>query len=209
MLTSVYIDGFNLYYGAVKRTPFKWLDLRRMIERVFPNDDIREIHYFTALVQSFPVNPGAPERQQIYWRALRTIRGLHMQEGAFRTRTIRRPLVESPEEQPIFVAVRHPEEKKSDVNLATRLVADAAQNKFEQAVVLSNDSDFSTALQCVRDEFGKHVVLLSPNESDDPHVDLKNSANSVRRLRRSTLASSQFADRIRDQKGEFSKPGSW
>ncbi len=24
--TNFYIDGFNLYYGAVKGTPYKWLD---------------------------------------------------------------------------------------------------------------------------------------------------------------------------------------
>lgn len=26
MRTNVYIDGFNLYYGAVKDTKFKWLN---------------------------------------------------------------------------------------------------------------------------------------------------------------------------------------
>ena len=26
MRTQVYVDGFNLYYGALKDTPFKWLD---------------------------------------------------------------------------------------------------------------------------------------------------------------------------------------
>lgn len=25
--TYVYVDGFNLYFGALKRTPFKWFDL--------------------------------------------------------------------------------------------------------------------------------------------------------------------------------------
>lgn len=30
----VYIDGFNLYYGAVKDTPDKWLDLHRMCAMV-------------------------------------------------------------------------------------------------------------------------------------------------------------------------------
>ena len=28
MRTYIYIDGFNFYYGAVKGTPFKWLDFR-------------------------------------------------------------------------------------------------------------------------------------------------------------------------------------
>jgi hypothetical protein len=26
-MALVYIDGFNLYYGAVKGSPYKWLDL--------------------------------------------------------------------------------------------------------------------------------------------------------------------------------------
>ena len=27
MRTFVYVDGFNLYYGALKRSSWKWLDL--------------------------------------------------------------------------------------------------------------------------------------------------------------------------------------
>ena len=30
MRTRVYVDGLNLYYGAVKGTPFKWLDPVRL-----------------------------------------------------------------------------------------------------------------------------------------------------------------------------------
>jgi hypothetical protein len=28
--TNVYVDGFNLYYGCLKGTPYKWLDLDAM-----------------------------------------------------------------------------------------------------------------------------------------------------------------------------------
>tara|TARA_R110002072_G_scaffold29206_4_gene92759 strand:- start:564 stop:863 length:300 start_codon:yes stop_codon:yes gene_type:complete len=31
MRTCVYVDGFNLYYGALKRTPYKWLDLAALM----------------------------------------------------------------------------------------------------------------------------------------------------------------------------------
>jgi hypothetical protein len=51
MRTNVYVDGFNLYYGAVKGTPYKWLDIRRMCELIFPKNEIAEIHYCTAIVQ--------------------------------------------------------------------------------------------------------------------------------------------------------------
>ena len=54
MRTNVYVDGFNLYYGAVKGTPYKWLDLRKCCELVFPRNEIHEIHYCTAIVKDAP-----------------------------------------------------------------------------------------------------------------------------------------------------------
>jgi len=27
--TVIYIDGFNLYYGALRGTPYKWLDIEK------------------------------------------------------------------------------------------------------------------------------------------------------------------------------------
>ena len=27
--TNVYIDAFNLYYGCLHKTPYRWLDLNR------------------------------------------------------------------------------------------------------------------------------------------------------------------------------------
>jgi hypothetical protein len=32
--TRVYIDGYNLYYGCLKHSPDKWLDVRALIERI-------------------------------------------------------------------------------------------------------------------------------------------------------------------------------
>ena len=46
----VYIDGFNLYYGAVKDGPNKWLNLDRYFRMLLPNDDIQRIRYFTAKI---------------------------------------------------------------------------------------------------------------------------------------------------------------
>jgi hypothetical protein len=36
LITNLYVDGFNLYYRAVRGTPFKWLDLRKLGEALFP-----------------------------------------------------------------------------------------------------------------------------------------------------------------------------
>ena len=41
--TYVYIDGFNLYHGALKRTPYKWLDVAKLCQVVLPNDKVASI----------------------------------------------------------------------------------------------------------------------------------------------------------------------
>jgi hypothetical protein len=48
--TYVYIDGFNLYYGALRKTRYKWLDLAKFCQTILPNDYIVAIKYFTAKV---------------------------------------------------------------------------------------------------------------------------------------------------------------
>ena len=51
MRAIVYIDSFNLYYGAVKGTPHKWLDLKHLCQKLLePHNRIVAIKYFTARV---------------------------------------------------------------------------------------------------------------------------------------------------------------
>ena len=48
MITNVYIDGFNLYYGLLKGTSYKWLDLERFCDQLLPRNTVQKIYYFTA-----------------------------------------------------------------------------------------------------------------------------------------------------------------
>ena len=73
MTTNVYIDGFNLYYGAMKGTSNKWLDLEALCHRLLPSDEIKRIRYFTAKVSARPGDPQQPQRQQTYLRALESL----------------------------------------------------------------------------------------------------------------------------------------
>ena len=96
MRTSVYVDGFNLYYGAVKGTPFKWLDPVKLANRVLPaGHDIDKLHYFTARVSGV-VDPGSPARQQTYLSALGTLPEVDVHFGNFLAKTIWRPLTNLP-----------------------------------------------------------------------------------------------------------------
>ena len=67
--TIIYIDGFNLFYGAVKGTQYKWLDVSKLAELLLPRHEITQIHYFTALVKARPNNPQQVQRQELYLRA--------------------------------------------------------------------------------------------------------------------------------------------
>ena len=71
--TNVYVDGFNLYYGAAKDTLYKWVNLADLCLQVMPGLTLNRIRYFTALVKPRPSNPQIRLRQEIYIRALETL----------------------------------------------------------------------------------------------------------------------------------------
>ncbi len=137
MATNVYVDAFNLYYGSLKGTPYRWLDLGTLCTRLLPKDRINRIRYFTATVSARPDNPDAPQRQQVYLRALETIPDLSIHYGHYLTHVTRMPLANPPQRGARTVKVVKTEEKGSDVNLATYLLLDAFQRDCKVAVVIS------------------------------------------------------------------------
>ena len=94
--THVYVDGFNLYYGAVRRTRFKWLDLVKLAYQFLPPDhSVERLRYFTARV-SGARDPGAPARQQKYLSALATLPPVEIHYGDFLAKPLWRPLLNLP-----------------------------------------------------------------------------------------------------------------
>jgi hypothetical protein len=95
MRTSIYIDGFNLYYGAVKGTPYKWLDFKAVFAMLLqPHHQITAINYFTAQV-SGKRDPQQPIRQQTYWRALQaSTPEFRLVKGSFLTHTVKAPVAQ-------------------------------------------------------------------------------------------------------------------
>ena len=66
MKTFVNIDGLNLYFGAVKRTPYKVLDLSKLCQLLLLHHQIQQINSYTAKVKARPGDPGQPVRQQTH-----------------------------------------------------------------------------------------------------------------------------------------------
>ena len=91
--TRVYVDGFNLYCGAVKETPFKWLN-PVLLSRppLLPAHTIDRLLHFTACLSGIS-DPGAPTRQQTHFDALRAPPEVEVHFGNFLASINWRPTV--------------------------------------------------------------------------------------------------------------------
>jgi hypothetical protein len=65
MKTFVYVDGFNLYYGLLRGTAFKWLDLYGLFQDhvLGAAARVEKVRYYTAPVKgSASDDPKSPQR---------------------------------------------------------------------------------------------------------------------------------------------------
>ncbi|MFD2854517.1 NYN domain-containing protein [Seohaeicola zhoushanensis] len=207
MRACVYIDGFNLYYRALKGTRFKWLDVHALAaELLDPSDTIEAIRYFTADVSPRAGDAGAPQRQQAYMRALRTLPNLSVHKGRFLPKEKTRPLVG---QEHIFVRVHDTEEKGSDVNLATHLLYDAFRERFDVALVLSQDTDLIEPLRVVTQDL-KKVVGVGWLDASRPGKKHRAVTSFIRHANPSILGRCQFPDPVIGKGGvRFPKPLEW
>ena len=207
MRTFVYVDGFNLYYGALKGTRWKWLDLPALFEKVLqPHHDILKVKYFTARLSGTATDPSIPQYQDAYLRALRGYRPqVEVYFGHFLSHKVRAPLAQPVGNQRTAEIVRT-EEKASDVNLAVHLLNDSWLDTYDCAVVVSNDSDLAEAMRLVRKHHARRIGLITPG-SARPSRQLIAHADFSRRTRSNALQLSQLPDPIPGT--SIRKPAHW
>ena len=210
----LYIDGFNLYYSAVKGTSLRWLNPHALVARVFPRNQILGTKYFTASVSPLPGNLDQPVRQAIYWRALQTLPNFEIIKGDFRTRKVRATVVYPP---PKTIEVFKTEVKGSDVNLATHLLFDGFSSRYDCAIVVSGDSDLVTPIRVVRDELKRPIGVLNPQRISGVNprpirksAGLREASSFYRNgISWAQLEESQFSLVLCDSQGVIQKPVSW
>jgi uncharacterized LabA/DUF88 family protein len=228
--TNVYVDGFNFYYGAAKDTPYRWTNLARLCEQVLPGIQIKRLRYFTALVKPTPTDPQKRLRQEIYIRALETIPNLTVHLGHYLQSTVFMRLAHPPAVGSRSVEVLKMEEKGSDVNIATYMIADAFRNDCDQLVVVTNDSDLSEPIRIINRELNIPVGIFNPHTQDTanrrarnigsnpqkarPSVELKKVARFYREISSdgpaSHMALSQFPPTLTDSSDRtITKPSNW
>jgi 6-hydroxy-3-succinoylpyridine 3-monooxygenase len=204
MKTVVYVDGFNLYYGLLRGTPFKWLDPYGLFQDhvLDAATRVEKVRYYTAPIKgSASDDPASPRRQQLYLRALKAYLGdrIEIVHGSIvRTTPILR-LVNVPQDSSVSkVRVVQLTERQTDVNLAADLISDACLGRCEQAVVCSNDRDLAGAFAAVRrDHPGVSIGLVAPVR-DQRYVSsyLSKLANWYKPLSMVHIARAQLPDKI-------------
>lgn len=211
--TYVYIDGFNLYFRALRRWDssgacpkinLKWLDLEKFCKSHLASHNIVKIKYFTATV-SGKHDRDKPARQQAYLRALKTLEPLV--EVIYGKYAVNEHKIKINEHLKLLWEV--PEEKRTDVNIGAHLINDAHLKRFDTAIVVSNDSDLADVLKLGRDELGLSVGLLNPAEDFNNELLKYADSKELYKVRESKVISSQFPETMNDAKGQFTKPLTW
>jgi hypothetical protein len=208
-----------VYYGALRKTSFRWLDLEAFCRLLLPKNDVRKIKYFTARMSARPGKPDTPLRQQAYLRALGTLPSVEVYFGHYLAHARWMPLAApgggvllDVNGKVQFAEVLRNEEKGSDVNLASHLVHDAHRGEFEVGVVISNDSDLSTPIELVTRDLGLPVGVVNPhatNPGSRQSVQLRRVASFLKEIRPGGLRKCQFPPVLADSDGAFSKPATW
>ncbi len=202
----VYIDGFNFYYGAVRGTAHKWLNLERLFERLRPDDDIRIIHYFTAIVS------GSHRRdQERYLQALATLPKVNVILGKFKTKQVRCRVAGCDYRGSRMFDAK--EEKRTDVNIALQMLDDAHHDRTERFVLVSGDSDLVPAIDLLKKQWPEKQVIVyvpSRNPIRGAAVELRSAADKDRTFPLALLPRCQFPPEIPDGRGGIiGKPDDW
>lgn len=153
-----YVDGFNLYFGLKAKGWKKhyWLDLNGLATSLLkPGQTLAGVHYFTSRIQANGRNVADMQRQSDYLDALATLPSLTIHYGHY--------LQKSRRCHSCGATWMDYEEKMTDVNIAMQLLADAFDDHFDTALVISADSDLTTPVRQVRARFpAKRVIVAQP-----------------------------------------------
>jgi uncharacterized LabA/DUF88 family protein len=209
-----YVDGFSVYYACFRgptKAPharLKWLNYRALVEAVFPDDTVELVRIFTAIAPNPPNDPGQAARHDTYVRALRTVPGIEVHVGRFQKAKREALLVRPPDGVDRLQTVFVYQEKKSDVSLASHLLMDGVEGWYDQAVLLTNDTDFVEPVRIVRERLHRDVIVVSPDR--EISGELRKTATAGFVLDRGLLFSCQLLNPVVDGDGrEIHKPPRW
>lgn len=196
-----YIDGFNLYYGMLdgRMQNARWLDLRALVAALLrPHQQLGLVRYFTARVRD---DPEAARDQAAFIDALLARGGVEIEFGHFQATSV--------ECHRCGHVKNRYEEKRTDVNMAARMLEDAFDDRFDLAIVVSADSDLVAPIETVRRRFpDKRVMVAFPPRRRS--AQLRRAADAVHHLAGPVIRSSRLPDPVVTSAGvKLRAPRGW
>lgn len=215
--TNIYIDGYNLYYGCLKGTNYKWLDVESLFfneilpsiiipKHALPTDwqgeklasiknGERCVKFFTAEISvKIAKSDESLASQRAYHEALKSRPYIELIKGDYSiTRdTPFKPHPngsDRPTDNRERVETLKVEEKKTDVNIALHAYHDAITDEnLDQIVIVSNDTDLVPAVEFIKKYSNKIVGLVTPTKDKN--------------IRRTNKDLSRFCDWVRERVDE-------
>ena len=176
MRVGVYVDGYNLYYGARRlvseRTGWKWLDVRGLVtelvsaQRGWTDARVDRVVYCTARIDA-RLNPDGQAEQDVYLKALLASGSVdHIEYGKYVTGVRVRPLaVQGPRRgRPELVTATWP------VMVQSSLGAPQADALFMVSTLHQEEkgSDVNVATHLLTDVFTDRIdaAVVVSNDSD-------------------------------------------
>lgn len=199
--TIVYIDGFNLFH-SLKDMGWKkyyWLDLVRFSNKLLSDMQIlTKVKYFTSRGID---DPHGQKRQNTYIEALETFREIEIQYGKFTSDDW--GCSACGKIQPI----NH--EKQTDVNIAVTMISDAQDDNFDDAILITADSDQIPTVKYITSTYGgKRVIVAFPPGRHSN--DLAPVASKTFHIQKSPIEESQLPEQIRSKSNFIlSRPTTW
>lgn len=227
--TAVYVDGYNLYYGRLRGTSYKWLDIVKLFENVLTardqNETFTQVKVFTAhALANFATNGEASViAQSNYHRALQTLYGdryqpVYGKHSFDKSGTLLPEFVAGhPYDRTRRVRVWKLEEKQTDVNLAINMFIDAMKEEYDRVILVSNDSDAEPALRAIKTHFPQIMVgvvmPIRPSASGEKRRSSGSLANIadwvIESLTDQQLVDAQLPDKVPTKKKPILKPAHW
>ncbi|EHY76811.1 hypothetical protein PstZobell_05158 [Stutzerimonas stutzeri ATCC 14405 = CCUG 16156] len=229
MRTACFVDGYNLFYGLLAGTPYKWLNLPTLLSHIVqvqdPSSNVVSISYFTSGVKPDLATRGiaSKEAQDTYIRALKA-KGVDVFFGRHRLEPGRAPRFitkDTPASRTDQVDVWLLEEKETDVHIAISMYRLAAKQaslpideRIDQLVLVSADTDMTPALRALREDFPQmRLGVILPHREGikrNPPGSLHEFSHWMRRhVSIKELETHQFPDRVPTRKAPARKPDYW
>ncbi len=160
---SIYIDGANFYYGLKtinQRYSDVFFDFEKFVKEIVGENKLVTIYYYNApLKENF--------NKYVYWNQMKFFARLRKIPKCKVALCKRQKRVDRDEKEYYII-------KGDDIYLSLDMLRDACKDKYDKAILISGDGDFTQLVNYVRKE-NKEVGIYA--FKDLTSVDLINKAN--------------------------------